>query len=227
MPGGSSPTRHFTVFRVVAATLLVGVLTGGFFVALTFHKDFTYYESEPYERAADGPADVLVVYYSRSGHTETMAREIARRFDADVVRITTEAYSRDFEGWNEARRDATERASAEISPATVDLSRYELIFVGSPIWMYRPSPPLWTFVEANDFHGRPVVLFNTFNSRFKDEHIEEFEQLVQTSNGRFLDHVYVRRGRIYYQLSGEELIAETRLRLDEREADWRRAMAGD
>jgi len=68
-------------------------------------------------------------------------------------------------GWVNAMRDA-KRHEAVISPLTVDLSGHDVVYLGSPIWLYSPAPPIWEFVKRNRFDGKRVVLFNTFNSRF-------------------------------------------------------------
>ena len=131
----------------------------------------------------------LVVYYSRTENTEAMALEIVRRFDADVVRIETDSYDTGLTGWSEAFDDGwSEVSDVDIRPATVDLSPYGLIFLGSPIWWYRPAVPLWAFVNSNDFAGKPVVLFNTFNSQFKQEHIDTFAETLDNRGGRLVDH---------------------------------------
>jgi hypothetical protein len=96
-----------------------------------------------------------------------------------------------------------------------------LIILGSPIWYFRPAPPLWTFVEKNNFQGKAVVLFNTFNSRFKLEEIHKFQKLIDNKGGRFLDHVYVRRGRIFNQMSGNELIKKSQELLNTKDSNWR------
>jgi len=103
----------------------------------------------------------------------------------------------------------------------LDLAPYDWIFLGSPIWWFRPSPPLWKFVEGIGLAGKKVVLFNTFNSRFKDAEIAEFRALVERKGGRLIDHVYVRRGRVYAQLNRDEMLTEIRARIDERSAAWR------
>ncbi len=100
------------------------------------------------------------------------------------------------------------------------MDKYRLVFLGSPIWWFRPVPPLWTFVEKNDFTDKNVVLFNTFNSRFKSEEIDEFGQKVEEKGGRFIDHIYVRRGRVYHQISGEQLMEESREIVDEKMKEW-------
>jgi hypothetical protein len=99
-----------------------------------------------------------------------------------------------------------------------------LIFLGSPIWWYRPAVPLWTFVEKNSFKDKAVVLFNTFNSKFKSEYIKEFIALVKNKEGQFLDHIYVRRGRWYSQLSREKLLEKFNKILDIKEEKYNRVI---
>ncbi len=203
---------------ILIASLIVAAFAA--FFALVLIKDRTYFHSPPYTQKRTGATDVLVVYYSRSGNTEAMAREIARKFEADIVRIESEKYTLDYEGWRHANRDADEKALAKIEPETVDMDKYRLVFLGAPIWWFRPAPPLWTFMDKNDFSGKNVVLFNTFNSRFKSEEIDEFGQKIEEKGGRFIDHIYVRRGRVYYQMSGEHLIEESREIVDEKMQEW-------
>ncbi len=206
---------------IISAILLVVVAAIAAFTFVQI-KDRTYFHSPPYISKQDKASDVLVVYYSRSGNTEAMAKEIARRLHADILRIKTKSYDLDFKGWLQANSDSrSKRKQVDISPSVVDLHRYRLIFLGSPIWWYRPSPPLWTFVEKNDFSGKDVVLFNTFNSKFKAEPIKEFQREVEKKGGRLIDHIFIRRGRIYYQMSGKELIRQAQDLLDKKVKEWR------
>jgi hypothetical protein len=100
------------------------------------------------------------------------------------------------------------------------MREYQLIFLGSPIWWYQPAVPLWTFVEKNEFHGKQIVLFNTYNSQFKKEYIDEFEQLVTQKGGVFVDHISVRRGRNFNQIDKNELIRQVQQLLIDRENNW-------
>ncbi len=202
-------------------TFIAIVIVAGLILVIV--KDRTYFHSPPYTKKSSKPSKVLVVYYSRSGNTEAMAREIARKFDSDIIKIEAEKYSLDFQGWRNAGNDADQKVTeAFIQPETVDMEKYSLIFLGAPIWWYRPAPPLWAFVAKNDFKGKNVVLFSTFNSRFKAQEIAEFKELVTKRKGRFLDHVYVRRGRVYYQKSGEALMKESREIIEEKLSQWKK-----
>jgi flavodoxin len=206
--------------RLLVSLAALGAVTSTALFALMLRKDRTYFASPPYRRERTGPSTVLVLYYSRSGNTEAMAREIARRYQAEIVALEAEAYSLDFDGWRRVRHDAWNKLPAAIVPETLDMARYDLVFLGAPIWWYRPAPPLWTFVDSNDFHGKRVVLFNTFNSRFKVEEIDAFSRLVARKGGRLMDHAHIRRGRILSQLSGNELMERVREVLDSRAGNW-------
>ncbi len=177
--------------------------------------------SESGDESSDCTASALVVYFSRTGNTAVMAKQIANRYQANIVRIKAAAYEDSFMGFVRANREAWngERWS-EISPDVIQMSCYDVIFIGSPVWWYRPAVPLWTFVSKNNFHGKPVVLFNTFNSRFKGENISEFKTLIEDNGGKFTDHIYVRRGRVYDQISREELISEIEKVLTGHESRW-------
>ncbi len=165
-------------------------------------------------------AKALVVVYSYTGNTRAVADEIIKRFKTDIVIIKAKKYD-GLTGSIKANNDAwNEVNNTDIKPETVDMRQYNLIFLGSPIWWYRPAVPLWTFVEKNTFRDKTVILFNTFNSKFKSEYIEEFINLVKKKDGQFLDHIYVRRGRWYSQLSREELLEKFNKILDKKEEKY-------
>ncbi|MCP4581441.1 MAG: flavodoxin/nitric oxide synthase [candidate division Zixibacteria bacterium] len=206
--------------RLIIVVLLVAAVLSIAALALVIIKDRTYFHSPSYSPDKSIETDILVVYYSRSGNTEAMAREIARKMKADIIKIESESYGLDFKGWFDAANDARRKNETEIIPEVVDLTPYRLIFLGSPVWLFRPAPPLWTFVDKNDFKNKNVILFNTFNSRFKDEEIEEFQKRVENKGGRFVDHVYIRRGRVYNQKSGMELILEAQSLLEAKVPEW-------
>ena len=211
--------QHLSKRRHLLRALGAGLLLAAWFLALMFYKDLSYHASDPVEPPQQ-EAQVLVVYFSRSGHTEAASRQIARQLNADIVQLRAPAYAQTYSGFRRASKDAKAKVSAPISPQRLDLSKYRLVVLGSPIWWYRPAPPLWAFAEANEFRGAAVVLFNTFNSRFKREEIDAFRALVERQGGRFLDHIYVRRGRIYWQLSGAEVLRQVEIQVAEKSPGW-------
>ena len=165
--------------------------------------------------------DILVLYYSLSGNTEIMAKAIASLYQADLIEIEAEEYSNNIIGSIHASFDAwTEERNSTIDPGIIDLSRYRFIFLGSPIWWFRPAVPLWTFVVKNNFQSQNIILFNTFNSRFKDKHIHEFSDLVKSKGGNLGDHIFIRRGRWYNQLDQNELVEQIQTLIKSKETQW-------
>ena len=167
------------------------------------------------------PAGILVVYYSLSGNTEIMAEALVSRYRTDLIQFEAQEYSNNFIGQIRASIDAwTEEKISTNDPEIIDLNRYQFIFLGSPIWWYRPAVPLWSFVAKNDFHGQDIVLFNTFNSRFKDKYIHEFSYLIKSKGGNLDDHIFIRRGRWYNQLNQNEMIEQIQALIKSKETQW-------
>jgi len=165
--------------------------------------------------------NILVLYYSLTQNTEIMAKAITSRYQTDLIIIKAEEYRNDITGRTSAAIDAwTEERNSTIDPEIIDLSRYRFIFLGSPIWWYRPAVPLWTFVAKNNFQSQDIILFNTFNSRFKDKYIDEFSDLVKSKGGNLSDHIFIRRGRWYNQLDQNELVKEIQTLIKSKESQW-------
>jgi flavodoxin len=162
-----------------------------------------------YEPGISLDSKVLVVYFSRSNNTELMAMEIAKHYDADLVRLYADKYRIGFRGWINSLNDAQTKHAA-ITPKRIDVSQYDTIFIGSPIWWYSPAPPAWQFINDNDIADKNIVLFNTFNSKFKQEYIDDFKTKIEEKGGVFVKHIVVKRERMGQQISTEILLEKVR-----------------
>ncbi len=152
-------------------------------------------------------SNTLVVFFSRSGNTELMARKIAELKKAHVIPIQSERNKIGFSGWIEALTDARNTA-AEISPSKIDLSTYDTIYVGSPIWLYSPAPQVFEFAGQNDFTDKKVILFNSMNSRFEQKYIDDFKTIIEKNGGTFEEHLYIIRGRMTQQMDTDSFLRE-------------------
>ncbi|WP_154173655.1 flavodoxin family protein [Vibrio metoecus] len=150
-------------------------------------------------------SNVAVIVFSRSGSTGVLAKHIAEKKNGRLYEITAKDYDLGIPGWISALKDARSNI-ADISPETIDLSTYETVYLGSPIWLYSPAPPIWQFAKNSDFTGKDVVLFNTFNSKFEESFIKDFESLVRSKGAVSFKHQYVDRGRMGNQISIEEML---------------------
>lgn len=163
---------------------------------------------------ATGSSRTLVVFFSRSGNTELMARQIARSTQADLMPLQSERNHIGFMGWLQALADARS-TQAVISPGKTDLSAYDTVYIGSPVWLYSPAPQVYEFARANDFTGKNVILFNSMNSRFEQKYIDDFKRIIEQKGGTFARHLYIIRGRMGQQMSTEEFLRRTNMLLQE------------
>lgn len=153
----------------------------------------------------------LVVYFSRSGNTALAARHIAGWLQADTIVLQVEDYQLGISGLANAIKDADQlktdpAALPDIKPASTDMTAYDTVWLGSPVWLYSPAPPIWAFIENNRFDGKKVVLFNTYNSHFANEHIDRFREKVMAKGAVSFEHKHVIRGRMTQQITPEEML---------------------
>ena len=203
--------KRLLLFAMPAAVLGIGA--GGVAFTVMAVKDQTYVPSAPYAPGGEPNREVAVVYYSRSGHSEAAAREIARTFNAPIARIHAD-YPRDFSGQRKAVSDARAQALPPVRVEPIDLAPARHVFLVSPTWMFRAATPLWTYVEQGALTGKRVVLVTTGNSRFEQAETGAFAKRVEARGGRLVSHVFLRRGRIFWQKSREELLKEVRAEME-------------
>lgn len=191
----------------VTGLLLLAVT--GFVVTIVGIDSYQYRRNQKIIQAlsTDASSKTLVVFFSRSGNTELMARKIAEIKNATVVPIQSERDQIGLFGWIEALRDAR-KTEAEITPSTIDLSVYDTIYIGSPVWLYSPAPQVFEFARNNDFTGKKVILFNSMNSKFKQQYIDDFKNIVEQNGGVFEKHLYIIRGRMTQQMDTDSFLNE-------------------
>lgn len=119
---------------------------------------------------ADGKT--LVVYYSASGNTERVAKDIAEAAGADLFEIEPlEPYTDADLNWtNSGSRvsrehdDETLRNVPLKTTEVADWDSYDTVFIGYPIWWGIAAWPVDNFVKGNDFSGKTVIPFATSSS---------------------------------------------------------------
>lgn len=124
---------------------------------------------------------ILVVYFSKTGTTERYAQEIGNLLNADIIEIMPvvpypESYS---ETIRIAEQEKNNGARPEIQTIDVDMSQYDIVLIGYPIWYRAPPMVVLTFLEAFDFTGKTIINFATSGS----SPISETSQFIEKSIG--------------------------------------------
>lgn len=113
---------------------------------------------------------ILTAYFSASGVTEKVSERLAQAAGADIFRIEpkipyTEA---DLDWRNKNSRSSIEMQNLsfrpEIKENPLDISKYDTVFIGYPVWWYIAPTIINTFLESLDLKGKTVIPFATSGS---------------------------------------------------------------
>jgi flavodoxin len=125
----------------------------------------------------------LVVYYSRTGNTKFVAEKIAQGLGADIEEVIDKKNRSGAIGWLAAGKDAARRNKTEIAETSKNPSEFDLIVVGTPNWVNKPSPAIRTYLSKYDLAGRKVASFCVTDGYSGGEKvIEEIRTLIPKSD---------------------------------------------
>lgn len=109
----------------------------------------------------------LVAYFSASGVTKKAAEMVAEACGGRLYEIAPKVpYTQADLNWMDKKsRSSVEMSDKTIRPeiagADLDVSAYDEILIGFPIWWYVAPTIINTFLESHDFAGRKIILFAT------------------------------------------------------------------
>ena len=127
----------------------------------------------------------LIIYYSRSGTTKKVAEAMQKITNLEIAEIVDIKDRSGASGYLFAGRDAMQKRLTEIKPIDKNLSDYDAVIVGTPVWAWTVSVPVRTFLRLNQGKIKKLACFCTMGSSgevgtFKDMEIES--GLVSTAN---------------------------------------------
>ena len=170
----------------ILAVLLAGVMTVGLLGGCGASED-TQTQSEDAVQSADetgsdtetntedtsnGSASdgkILVVYYSATGNTETVANYIADATGGDLFELEpVEPYTNEDLNYNDDSirvvreyEDESQRDVELVSTTVNGFEDYSVVYIGYPVWWGIAAWPVNQFVENTDFTGKTVIPFCT------------------------------------------------------------------
>ncbi len=130
----------------------------------------------------------LVAYFSASGVTAKVAERLAKAIGADLFEIKPEVPYTDADlNWqNKHSRSSVEMnnpaSRPEIAEKLDNMSDYDTIFVGFPIWWYIAPTIINTFIESYDLSGRTLIPFATSGGSGMGKTVEKLKALYPTVN---------------------------------------------
>ena len=119
--------------------------------------------------AVDVPAgngNSIVVYFSKTGTTRRAAEEVYNLVGGDILELqVADAYPSSYDATlSRAQRELNANVRPELTTAVPNMSQYDTVYVGYPIWYGTAPMPVFTFLESCDLSGKTVIPFCTSGS---------------------------------------------------------------
>lgn len=130
----------------------------------------------------------LIAYFSASGVTADVAARLAKVAGADLFEIKPEVpyTAADLDWTNKKSRSTIEMNDPASRPAIkeklANMSDYDVIFVGFPIWWYVAPTIINTFLDSYDFAGKTIVPFATSGGSGMGKTVAVLEKVAPESN---------------------------------------------
>ena len=126
---------------------------------------------------------VLVAYFSWGGTTRRMAEAIQEVTNGDIFEIEPVVpYPTSYTPCTEvALEERDNDARPAIKDKVADWDKYDIVFIGCPVWWHTAPMIISTFAESYDFAGKTVVPFCTYASTYRDETLAKIVDLTTSA----------------------------------------------
>lgn len=132
------------------------------------HKEIDQNQKVPVHKTENLPTNskILIAYFTHTGNTERFAQQLQATVGGEVFQIKPkEAYSEDKKACGErAKMELANNKRPALAENLPDVSKYDTVFLGYPIWYGTAPMAVYTFLEENNFAGKVIVPFATSGS---------------------------------------------------------------
>lgn len=120
----------------------------------------------------------IVVFYSRTGTTRKAGLEIAKQLGCDSEELLDTKERKGMTGYFRSGRDAMKKRLTKLRPMQNDVSRYDLVIIGTPIWAWNVSAPVRTFIEQKGKKLKKTAFFCTMGGSGADRAFKEMDNML-------------------------------------------------
>lgn len=140
---------------------------------------------------SDTESSILIAYFSWSGNTEQLAKDIQEQIGGDLFKIEPEApYTNNI---NELSGLALQEQRDDVRPVlsshVENIDKYDVVFIGFPNWWNDMPMPVFTFLEEYDFSGKTVIPFTTYGDGGFGRSVTSIQEIL--SDATILDGLAV------------------------------------
>ena len=122
----------------------------------------------------------LVAYYSRTGNTKRVAEALTENLNADIEAIMSDTKEK---GTGRLAMQAFLRVRAKITQTTNDAASYDMVVIGSPVWVGKMSSQIRTYLAQNKDKFTSVAFFCTHGNPRSEGSVKMLESM-ETLSGK-------------------------------------------
>jgi len=130
-----------------------------------------------------GDSKTLIMYYSRTGNTRAVCEALAEKMDADLVEIRDLKNRMSRIGIVGGMFRTILGMRTDILPEKIDMTQYDAVIIGAPIWAAKVPPAMRTAIYLNGFEGKKVVMLVTCDTFYAEKYQKKTQKLVEKSGG--------------------------------------------
>lgn len=147
--------------------------------------------------AASEKRRILIVYFSHTGNTRTVARQIHALVGGDLLELqTTQTYlTVHADTVRQAEQECEDNFRPQLSTRFPEnMNEYDVIFIGYPVWAYTMPMALYSFFDRFTFPGKTIVPFSTHLGSGLADGPEQIARLCPQA--RVLEGIAIRGNRV-------------------------------
>lgn len=177
--------------KVIAAIIIAFIIVVGIFGYSFINKqnisNNDYSKDNKSNNKITSNGKILVAYYSATGSTKKVAKEIAKNLNADLFEIEpVDAYTSDDLDWSDnnsrVSKEHNDESLRDVKLKNTKVSNwknYDTVLIGYPIWWGIAAWPVNNFVKDNTFTGKTVIPFCTSVSSELGQSGELLEEMAK------------------------------------------------
>jgi flavodoxin len=133
----------------------------------------------------------LILYYSLTGNTKAGCEALQKELNASIIEIKDLRKRTGKWGFFKTAIGSLVGRHTKIEPEKVDLTGYQNIILGSPIWTGKLSMAIRTVIDRNRFDGKKVIIYTTTNAYEKEKYKEKGKNLVRKKGGEVVGYYQI------------------------------------
>jgi len=143
----------------------------------------------------------IVIYYTRTNNTKSVSETLAKKLGSDLRPLVDKNNRKGALGLVSASYSSITAKRAKLIDPDYDVSAYDMILIGTPVWAGSPTPAVLTLFDNIDLKGKKVVVFCTKASPGTDETLNIMTGYVKKRGGEVVYMFFIRTANI----SAEEI----------------------